>query len=636
MRKAFPAVVAALVLASPAAAQRLSDTVVPEHYTLWFAPDLAKETFRGRETIQAVVTQPTTSVTLHAAEIQFGEVRITSGGRTQTARVTMDPKAETATFTVPQRLAEGPVTIEVTYTGILNDKLRGFYISRANGRKYAVTQMEATDARRAFPSFDEPAFKATFDISMTVAQADTAISNGRPLSDTPGPEPGTHTITYARTPKMSTYLVAMIVGDFVCRDGASDGTAIRICATPDKLQLTGFALDAAQHQLKFFNDYFGIKYPFGKLDIIAVPDFAAGAMENAGAITFRERLLLIDPERSSVAVRKQVASIISHEIAHQWFGNLVTMKWWDDIWLNEGFATWIASKPIEEWKPEWRMFLSDAEDTQGALGLDALRSTRAIRTKVETPDEINEVFDGIAYEKTAAVLRMIESFVGADAFQKAIASYIKKYSWGNAAGEDFWTEVTAVTGRPIDRILRSFVDQPGAPVLSIKTACVDTQLNVTATQSRFFGAAAPAGTPAPAAQRWVFPACGKIPGFPGAQCAVVEEPLHTVQVPICQAPFANADARGYFLTEYTPAHVRELATAPLAPVEKLSLLGDEWWMVRSGRHDIDAFLDLASAQATDDTPAVLDNVVNRLGYIAANIASAAELPRLQAWIRSTF
>jgi aminopeptidase N len=225
---------------------------------------------------------------------------------------------------------------------------------------------------------------------------------------------------------MSTYLVAMVVGDFACRAGHSDGTDIRICSTPDKQNLTAFALEAAQHQLKFFNDYFGIRYPFGKLDIIAVPDFAAGAMENAGAITFRERLLLIDPERSSVTVRKSVASIISHEIAHQWFGNLVTMKWWDDIWLNEGFATWMANKPLAEWRPEWQVSLDDADATQAALGLDALRSTRPIRTKVETNDQINEVFDGIAYQKTAAVLRMIEAYVGPASFQKAINSYLTK------------------------------------------------------------------------------------------------------------------------------------------------------------------------------------------------------------------
>ena len=417
----------ALIVATPAAAQRLPGTVIPDHYTLWFEPDLAKETFRGRESIRVTLTEPTTSITLHAAEITFGEVTITSGGRTQTATVTTDAKGETATLSVPERLGEGQATIQITYSGILNDQLRGFYISKANGRKYAASQMEATDARRAFPSFDEPIYKATYDISMTVPVGDTAISNGKVVSDTAGPSPGTHTMTFARSPRMSSYLVALLVGDFVCREGAAEGIPIRVCSTPDKRELTGFALEAATQQLKFYNAYFGIKYPFGKLDIIGVPDFSAGAMENIGAITFRERLLLIDPATASIGAKKRVAGIISHEIAHQWFGNLVTMKWWDDIWLNEGFATWMANKPLAAWKPEWRVDLDDAADTQDALGIDALKSTRAIRMKVETPEEINEVFDGIAYQKTAAVLRMIETYVGPEAFRKGVASYLKKH-----------------------------------------------------------------------------------------------------------------------------------------------------------------------------------------------------------------
>ncbi len=220
----------------------------------------------------------------------------------------------------------------------------------------------------------------------------------------------------------------MLVGDFVCREGASDGTPIRVCSTPDKKALTAFALSAAEHQVKFFNDYFGITYPYGKLDIIGVPDFAAGAMENAGAITFRERMLLVDEATASIGVRKSVASVIAHELAHQWFGNLVTMKWWDDIWLNEGFATWAANKPLAAWKPEWRMDVNAAAETQTALGLDALRSTRAIRTAVETPAEINEVFDPIAYEKTAGVLNMIEAYVGPDKFAAGVSSYLKRYA----------------------------------------------------------------------------------------------------------------------------------------------------------------------------------------------------------------
>ena len=286
-----------LLTPSPSEAQRLSDGVVPEHYTLWFAPDLHKETFRGRETIRVQVRAATRAITLHAAEIEFGEVTIAGGGRSQTAQVSLDPKLETATLTVAQEIPAGEATLQITYSGLLNDKLRGFYLSRANGRKYAVTQMEATDARRAFPSFDEPQFKATFELSLMVDASDTAISNGAVVSDMPGPEPGKHTLTFATTPKMSSYLVAMVVGDFVCRSGASAGTALRICSTADKLGLTAFALEAAEQQLAFFNEYFGIPSAFGKLDLIAVPDFAAGAMENSGAIIFLERLLLVDPER---------------------------------------------------------------------------------------------------------------------------------------------------------------------------------------------------------------------------------------------------------------------------------------------------------------------------------------------------
>jgi aminopeptidase N len=633
MRTISPLLLALLLVAAPASAQRLSGAVVPEHYDLWFAPDLERATFRGREAIRVQLREPASAVTLHAAEIEFGDVTIQAGGMTQTARVTLDAKTETATLTVPRQMPAGAATIRITYTGILNDKLRGFYLSKANGRNYAVTQMEPTDARRAFPSFDEPAFKATFAISMTVAQGDTAISNGAQLTDTPGPEPGTHTITYATTPKMSTYLVAMIVGDFACRSGASDGTAIRICSTPDKLALTGFALEAAEQQLAFYNDYFGIKYPFGKLDIIAVPDFAAGAMENAGAITFRERLLLVDPERASLGTRKSVASIISHEIAHQWFGNLVTMKWWNDIWLNEGFATWIASRPLAAWRPEWKVELDDAGDTQAALGLDALRSTRAIRIDVETPDEISEVFDGIAYEKTAGVLRMIESSVGVETFRKGIASYVAKFSYANAAGEDFWNEMARVTGQPIDRIMRSYVEQPGVPMVSVANTCTGSNTEIALSQSRFVGIP---GATAPA-QTWTLPVCFKS-NDGQARCEILDAPRRTLTAPGCSNVFANADSRGYYFTEYTPDAVRALArnASGLKPVERIGLLGDEWWMVRSGRHDIGVYLDLAGALATDDTPAVTDAIATRLGFTAEYLVTPAQRPRFQQWVRQRF
>jgi aminopeptidase N len=633
MTRALKLLAILLIMAAPAFAQRLPGTVVPEHYTLAFEPDLDKETFRGRESIRVTLTEPATSVTLHAAEIAFGEVTITSGGRTQIATVTTDAKKETATFTVPERLGEGQATIQISYSGVLNDQLRGFYISKANGRKYAVSQMEATDARRAFPSFDEPIYKATYDISMTVPVGDMAISNGKVTSDTPGPQPGTHTLTFARTPRMSSYLVALLVGDFACREGASEGVPIRICSTPDKRELTGFALEAAAQQLKFYNDYFGITYPFGKLDIIGVPDFSAGAMENIGAITFRERLLLIDPATASIGARKRVAGIISHEIAHQWFGDLVTMKWWDDIWLNEGFATWMANKPLAAWKPEWRVDLDDAADTQRALGIDAMRSTRAIRMRVETPEEINEVFDGIAYEKTAAVLRMIEKYVGPDGFRKGVASYLKKYSYSNAAGEDFWNEVARVTGKPVDRIMRSFVDQIGAPVLSVRSSCSQNTSEIDFTVARFIDT--PGSSPAP--QTWTLPVALKVANGQ-MKYELIDRPERTLRVQGCSATFANAESRGYYLTDYTADTVGQFAKNParLTAAERISLLGDEWRMVRAGRHDIDLYLDLAAAMAGDETPVITETIAERLESIGDDIADATERARYQAWIRARF
>jgi len=626
--------VALLLTPASALAQRLSGDVIPEHYTLWFAPDLAKDTFRGRTTIEARTVTSGRSLTLHAAELAFGEVKITAGGRTQTATVTTNPQQETATLTVAEPIAEGPITIDVTYTGILNDKLRGFYRSTANGRKYAVSQLEATDARRAFPSFDEPRFKATFDVSLTVPQGDTVISNGKLRLDTPGPDPGTHTVTFERTPKMSTYLVAMLVGDFVCRDGSADGTTVRVCTTPDKIGQAGFALQAAQQQLAFFNNYFGIKYPFGKLDIIGIPDFAAGAMENSGAITFRERALLVDEATGSVQQRKIVASVVAHEIAHQWFGNLVTMKWWDDIWLNEGFATWAANKPLAVWRPDWKMEMNVAEELQQAMGLDTLASTRAIRTKVETPDEINEVFDPIAYEKTGSVLAMIEAYVGPEAFRRGVSSYLKRFSYSNASGEDFWAEMTRVTGKPVDQILRSFVDQPGIPLLSVETSTSGGSTDIKLTQQRFW-LTPPAGTPAP--QTWTLPVCIK-QGSNQPRCEILTRPSTTLRVPGSSPAFVNAFSRGYYLTEYSPAHLKALAQpgAGLTPPERLSLLGDEWRLMRSGRHDIGAYLDLASAVAGDPTPAVIEDVASRLGYVASSIATTSETPAFHAWVKRRF
>jgi aminopeptidase N len=411
MKRILTSVLFAFTALSLAGAQRLPEVARPENYKLTFTPDLEKATFQGDETISVRLLKPTSEITLNAIDIDFQDVAITSGGATQKAKVTPQKEKEMVVLTVEKPLSAGAASIHITYTGILNSEMRGLYLGRDDqGRKYAASQFEATDARRAFPSFDEPDYKATFDITAVADKGLVAISNQKVLSDTPGPG-DKHTVTFATTAKMSSYLAALVVGNFEYIEGEADGIPIRVYSTPGKKEMGKFALETAEHVLGYYDKYFGIKYPYGKLDLIGIPDFSAGAMENTGCITFREVILLIDEQHGSIDLKKEIASVIAHEMAHQWFGDLVTMKWWDDIWLNEGFATWMSSKPIEAWKPEWNFNLDDASQAGNTMNVDSLANTRPIHQAAETPAEIQELFDGIAYGKAAAVLSMLEAYL---------------------------------------------------------------------------------------------------------------------------------------------------------------------------------------------------------------------------------
>src|SRR5947208_9683270 len=448
MRLISPAALLVLICAvpGPALAQRLPRNVTPEHYDLIITPNLAGATFATDETILVTIQGSISDVTLNAAEVTFNSVTITQNLQEQTAAVRADPALEQATLRVPRPLEPGPARIHILYTGVLNDQLRGLYLSKTEKRRYAVTQLEATDARRMFPCFDEPSFKATFSLSAIIDESDNAISNGAVVSDKPGPPRGKHTVVFDTTPKMSTYLVALAVGDFVCREGSADDIPIRVCATPDKRELKGFALEAAEQNLKFINRYYAITYPFKKLDILGVPDFSAGAMENTAAIFYRETLLLSNAAQATDQSRKQIAEVLAHEMAHQWFGDLVTMQWWDDLWLNEGFATWMANKPLAAAHPDWTIAIDEAQENQTALALDSLKSTRPIHADVETPAQIDEAFDAIAYQKGAAVLRMIEGYVGADTCRKGVNDYLQAHAYANATSEDFWKAIAATSG----------------------------------------------------------------------------------------------------------------------------------------------------------------------------------------------
>ncbi len=639
LRRTAAATLLVLTAAFYAQAQRLPTNARPDHYTLAITPNIPAATFAGAETIDLTLAAPSTTITLNSLEIQIQSV--TANGAAGT--VSYDPAKEQASFSFPKPLPAGHVALKIAYTGILNDKLRGFYLSKTATQTLAVTQFESTDARRAFPSFDEPALKATFDISLTVPKADTVISNTNVVSDTPTPSGDNHTMTFARTPRMSTYLVAFLVGDFDCSSsGSADGIPIRVCSTPDKVKLTHFALSAAEHFLSYYDTYFGIKYPMPKLDLIAIPDFEAGAMENFGAITYRETDLLVD-DQDSINARKNVASVVAHEMAHQWFGDMVTMQWWDNLWLNEGFATWMQDKAAGEWHPDWHYEQGVADELDGTLNTDASRTTRPIRATADTPAQIAEMFDGIAYGKAGAVIGMIEHWIGPDVFRQGVHNYLAAHLYANATAEDFWNAQTATSHQPVDKVMSSFVEKPGVPLLTF----ADQQpAGDPVSQKRFFLDPPTGGDKRDEEQAtntsrgWVIPVCLKTSGEP--RCELVNSETAAVQLP-ASAPFfyANADDKGYFRTAYTPAQLKAIsnvAETQLSVPERIGYIGDRWALTRAGQGSVGDFLDLALELKQDPNSAILDSTLGTINQIRSRIANDSQDDRdkLDAVIRAQY
>jgi aminopeptidase N/puromycin-sensitive aminopeptidase len=621
-----------LASAHPAQAQRLPQTVRPEHYTLALTPDLKAATFSGVESIDVDLTEPAKRIMLNAAEIDFESVTATFGGKQLTASVSLDKEKEQAAFTFPENLPTGKATLTIRYRGILNNELRGFYLSKTARRNYAVTQFEPTDARRAFPCFDEPAFKATYDVSLVVDAGDTAISNGPIISDTPGPLSGKHTLSFAITPKMSTYLVAFLVGDFECSAGESDGVAIRVCSTPDKVALTHYGVDVAQEVLHYYDSYFGIPYPLKKLDLVALPDFEAGAMENFGAITYRETDLLLDPKTASIKAKKEVAVVIAHEMAHQWFGDLVTMQWWNNLWLNEGFATWMETKAVARMHPEWNIDQDVIAGVNKALDLDSYPTTRAIRAPADTPDEINQAFDGIAYNKAGAVLLAVENYLGEETFRQGVHNYLAAHLYANATAEDFWNAQTAASLKPVDKIMESLVTQPGVPILSFGEPASGS---VAVSQQRFF---LTPSVKTGSDQKWTLPAC--FTDVSGQDCQLLTPSSVILPVPKTGLFFAKSGGKGYYRSAYTPRDYAALVAnveTGLTPAERISLIGDEWAQVNSGKAPIGAYLDLVAAVKADPNAAVVDAAMAGVNATSSNIAaSSQQRTALAAWIYKTF
>ncbi|MBI5698468.1 MAG: M1 family peptidase, partial [Thaumarchaeota archaeon] len=442
--------------------------VIPLNYSLSFEPIFSNFTFEGKEIITVNIPKPTNTITLHAAELKIKKCLVQFAGKSIPAQTKLDEKNETLTIKLGTKISK-TAKIIIEYTGILNDRLVGFYRSQYKDKsgktKYlATTQFEAADARRAFPCWDEPAAKATFEISIITEPNHTAISN---TNQTLKKKIGNKVLyQFAKTPIMSTYLVYLGVGEFEFLQSRLGKVVMRIVTTKGNSKKGKFALDLCKKLVKSYEDYFGIKYPLPKLDLIAVPDFASGAMENWGAITFRETILLYDEKTSSTQTKQFIAEVVSHELAHQWFGNLVTMKWWNDLWLNESFATFMATKFVDKFYPEWKLWDQFLEDTMNtAMSLDALHSSHPIDVKVNKPSEIREIFDAISYDKGGCVLKMLESFVTEKNFRAGLRVYLKKFSYKNAEGNDLWDEIGQSAKMPVRSMVNSWLKQVGFPLV---------------------------------------------------------------------------------------------------------------------------------------------------------------------------
>jgi aminopeptidase N/puromycin-sensitive aminopeptidase len=411
-----------------------------------------------------------------------------------------------------------------------------------------------------------------------------------------------------------------------------------VYASPGKKELSTFALDAAENIMRYYNRYFSIKYPYGKLDLIGLADFSAGAMENTGCITFREILLLADAQHSPIDLKREIASVIAHEMAHQWFGDLVTMKWWDDIWLNEGFATWMSTKPVAAWKPEWNMQLQDVADTARSMDEDSLINTHPIHQEAETPDQILELADGITYGKTAAVLRMLESYMGPETFRAGVNAYLEKHAYGNATAADFWDAQTQVSRKPIDKLMPTFIEQPGPPLVTVEKACSGKSQKVTLGQRRYFydRAKFEAGNN----ELWQIPVC--IKRGPDAKsseerCELLTQKQQTFTLPGCSAWVnINPAANGYYRSGYDSDAVRDMAKdaeTALDPAERIMLPFDVWASVRVGREKIGDYLALVEGLQGDRTQSVLGPLIEQLDYIERNLISDADRESYRNWVR---
>jgi puromycin-sensitive aminopeptidase len=605
---------------------RLPADVRPTSYDARLDLEPAARRFRGSVTITLALDAATREIVLHAVDLDVTRASCRAAGHEVAVTVTVAAlQSQALLASLARPVGPGAAELRLEWTGAYNPGLRGLYAAGPLG----VTQFESTDARRVFPCFDEPSFKAPWSLTLTVPAGEVVLSNTVPAGEEVAGD--RRTVRFTRTPPLPTYLVALACGPLAGSPERRVGpTPVRTWTVPGKVHLAGFAQDVAVATLPRLEEYFGLPYAFGKLDMVAVPDFEAGAMENAGLVTFRESTLLLDEATAALPTQKRVAEVITHELAHQWFGNLVTMAWWDDLWLNEAFATWMAFKIVDAWRPEWRMWLEFDAARAAALHLDALVSTHPIRAEVKNADEAEESFDRITYEKGGAVLRMIEAYLGARAFRDGIRLYMRRHQTGNARADDLWGALAEASGQPILALANAWVRTPGYPLVAVHR----DGRTVTLRQRRFFSEPGREGE-----GRWPVPVVLRFDdeGGPREQRVLLDGAEATVALEgrgEVQWLVANQDAAGFYRVAYADADLAAIAPhlARLTAAERIALLSDEWALVRRGEREVAAFLDLCARFGGERDHAVLDALEGRLAALEPSYVTQEDRPRFRAWV----
>jgi len=640
--------------------QRLPQYAVPERYDLYFEPNFDNQDFEGTETVFLNLSESTKEITLNSLDLSVYEATIARNEKMHgdwiKADIERNKERETVVFKFAKALSPGRYELALKFSGKFSDKMCGFYLSTFKDKdgkelKMASTQMEPTDARRMFPCFDEPVYKATYRVTAAIPTDMVAISNAAVQFEKEVQRKNKKIVSFEESPKMSSYLFALVIGNLKATEPVVvNGKEIRVWCTEGKENLTSFALSSAAKFMAYYEDYFGVPYPIKKLDLIGVPDFAHGAMENIGAITFRETALLVDENNSSTHAKMRVADVVAHEMAHLWFGDLVTMAWWNDLWLNEAFATWMSDKAVNNLKPEWRIWDDFAADRGSTLSSDSIAATRAVQCVVNSPNDALEMFDEITYGKGAALMRMLEMYLSEPTFQQGIQAYMKKHSFANATTEDLWDALSQAANKDnggakidVSALMHAWVHSAGCPLVSFSEGN-EKKKGITFTQERFMLLDQPVKKARAAkepVQTWQIPMVlkgeGSEQGFDKRY--LLTESSAKVSLDQFQPLFLNGLGNGFYRTKYDRAQLARLADKIkangqyLSAAERISLISDLFALAFSSRISIDEYLSFTANFSGDMDPYVQGMLVGQLQQLESVIDDDMR-PGFQALVRS--